>query len=76
MEVNMKGCATASDVIDSNRLMVQKIDAIKTFLLPMLHFMLLNGDASVTQLKDMVQNSRGAVDQALKVKVMIGRTSA
>jgi hypothetical protein len=55
-------------IIDSPLLTVQKIDAIKTFLLPMLDFMMLNGDVGVKQLRDMDQNIRGAVDRALKVK--------
>jgi hypothetical protein len=53
-------------IIESPLLIVQKIDAIKTFLLPMLDFMMLNGDVGVGQLRDMDQNIRGAVDRALK----------
>jgi hypothetical protein len=55
-------------IIDSPLLTVQKIDAIKTFVLPMLDFMLLNGDVGVKQLREMDQNIRGAVDRALKVR--------
>jgi hypothetical protein len=54
-------------IIDSPLLAVQKIDAIRTFLLPMLDFMLLNGDVGVKQLRELDQNIRGAVDRALKV---------
>jgi hypothetical protein len=55
-------------IIDSPLLTVQKIDAIKTFVLPMLYFMLLNGDVGVKQLRDINQNIPGAVDRALKVR--------
>jgi hypothetical protein len=56
------------NIIDSPLLTVQKIDATKTFLLPVLDFMLLNGDVGVKQLREMDQNIRGAVDRALKVR--------
>jgi hypothetical protein len=55
-------------IIDSPLLTVQKIDTIKTFLLPMLDFTMLNGEVGVRQLRDMDQNIRGAVDRVLKVK--------
>jgi hypothetical protein len=55
-------------IIDSPLLTVQKIDAMKTFLLQILNFMLLNGDANVKQLRDMDQKIRGRVDRAPKVK--------
>jgi hypothetical protein len=42
-------------IIDSAVLIVQKIDAIKTFLLPLLDFMLLDGDVGVKQLREMDQ---------------------
>jgi hypothetical protein len=54
-------------VMESPLLIVQKIDAIKTFILPMLDFMLLNGDVGKTQLENMDKNIRAAVDKALKV---------
>jgi hypothetical protein len=49
-------------------LAVQKIDAIKTPVLPMLDFMLANGDVGVKQLREMDPNIRGTVDRALKVR--------
>jgi hypothetical protein len=55
-------------IIDSPLLMVQKIDVIKIFLLPMLDFMLLNADASVKQLRDIDQNIRETIDRVLKVR--------
>jgi hypothetical protein len=38
--------------MESPLLVVQKIDAVKTFLLPMMDFMLLNGDVGKTQLEE------------------------
>jgi hypothetical protein len=54
-------------VMESPLLIVQKIDAIKTFILPMLDFMLLNGDVPKTQLDRMDKTIRAAVDKALRV---------
>jgi hypothetical protein len=54
-------------IMESPLLIVQKIDALKSFLLPMIDFMLLNGDVGESQLARMDQNIRAAVDRALKV---------
>jgi hypothetical protein len=53
--------------MESPLLVVQKIDALKTFSLPMIDFMLLNGDVGESQLTRMDQSIRAAVDRALKV---------
>jgi hypothetical protein len=55
-------------IMESPLLVVQKIDAVKTFLLPMMDFMLLNGDVGKTQLEEMDKHIRAAVNRALKVK--------
>jgi hypothetical protein len=55
-------------IIDSPLFAVRKIDAIKTFVLPMLDFMLLNGDVGVKRLRDTNQNTRGLFDEALTVR--------
>jgi hypothetical protein len=54
-------------IMESPLLIVQKVDAVKTFLLPMIDFVLLNGDVGESQLVRMDQNIRAAVDRALKV---------
>jgi hypothetical protein len=54
-------------IMESPLLIVQEIDALKTFFLPMIDFMLLNGDVRRSQLTQMDQNIRAAVDRALKV---------
>jgi hypothetical protein len=58
-------------IIDSPLLTVQRINAITTFVLPMLDLMLLNGDASIKQLRDIDQKIRGAVDRTLKVRGLL-----
>jgi hypothetical protein len=55
-------------IMDSPLLTVQKIDAVKTFVLPMLDFMLLNGDVGKSQLTEMDKKVRAAVDKALKAQ--------
>jgi hypothetical protein len=55
-------------VMESQLLIVQKIDAVKTFLLPTLDFMMLNGDVGERQLSKMDSLIRGKIDEALKVK--------
>jgi hypothetical protein len=54
-------------IVESPLLIVQKIKALNTFLLPMIDFMLLNGDVGESQLTRMDENIRAAVDRALKV---------
>jgi hypothetical protein len=55
-------------IMDSPLLIVQKIDALKTFVLPTLDFLMLNGDVGVKQLKKMDEFIRGRIDEALRVK--------
>jgi hypothetical protein len=55
-------------IMESQLLLVQKIDAIKTFLLPTLDFMMLNGDVGEKQLIELDKHIRGAIDEALKVR--------
>jgi hypothetical protein len=55
-------------IMDSPLLTVRKIDALKTFVLPMIDFMMLNGDVGVKQLTVMDKCIRGKVDKALKVR--------
>jgi hypothetical protein len=45
-------------IMESQLLTVQKIDAVRTFLLPTLDFMFLNGDVGEKQLKKMDENIR------------------
>jgi hypothetical protein len=47
---------------------VQKIGAIKGFVLPTLDFAMLNGDIGETQLSIMDKHIRGSIDEALKVR--------
>jgi hypothetical protein len=55
-------------IMESPLLIVQKIDAVKTFLLPTLDFMMLNGDVGESQLSAMDSHIRGRIDEALKVR--------
>jgi hypothetical protein len=55
-------------IMESPLLIVQKIDAIKTFILPTLDFAMLNGDVGEKQLMIMDQYIRGLIDKALKVR--------
>jgi hypothetical protein len=54
--------------MESPLLIVQKIDAMKTFILPMLDFMMLNGDVGEKQLLVMDKYIRGRVDKLLRVR--------
>jgi hypothetical protein len=56
-------------IIESPLLIVQKIDAMKTFVLPMPDFMMLNGDIGEKALMmRMDKHIRGSVDELLKVR--------
>jgi hypothetical protein len=55
-------------IMDSQLLIVQKIDAMKTFVLPMLDFIMLNGDIGEMALMKMDKYIRGRVDELLKVR--------
>jgi hypothetical protein len=55
-------------IIESPLLIVQKIDAMKTFVLLMLDFMMLNGDFGEMALMEMDRHIRGKMDELLKVK--------
>jgi hypothetical protein len=52
-------------IIESPLLTVQKIDAVKTFLLPTLDFVMLNGDVGEKQLKLMDRHIRNTIDELL-----------
>jgi hypothetical protein len=49
-------------IIESPLLIVQKIDAMKTFVLPMPDFMMLNGDIGEAALMKMDKHIRGRVE--------------
>jgi hypothetical protein len=55
-------------ILESPLLIVQKIDAIKTFLLPTIDFMLLNGDVGEKQVAKMDQHIRSSIDEMLRVR--------
>jgi hypothetical protein len=55
-------------IIESPLLIVQKIDAMKTFVLPMIDFMMLNGDVGEKLLMTTDKYIRGKVDELLKVR--------
>jgi hypothetical protein len=55
-------------IIKSPLLTVQKIDAVKTFVLPSFDFMMLNGEVGKAQLRRLDQNIRGSIDGILKVR--------
>jgi hypothetical protein len=55
-------------IMESPLLIMQKIDTMKTFVLPMLDFMTLNGDVGEKQLMKMDMHIRGRVDELLKVR--------
>jgi hypothetical protein len=54
--------------MDSRLLTVQKIDAIKTFLLPSLDFLMLNGEIGRGQLSKIDKKIRGAIDSELGIR--------
>jgi hypothetical protein len=55
-------------IMESPLLIVQKIDVVKTFVLPTLDFMMLNGDVGEKQLAKMDSAIQGKIDEALKVR--------
>jgi hypothetical protein len=55
-------------IMSSPLRIVQKIDAMKTFLLPSIDFLLLNEEVGINQLKNMDKKIRGRVDRELKIK--------
>jgi hypothetical protein len=55
-------------ITESPLLIAQNIDAMKIFVLPMLDFMMLNGDVGEKQLMKMDKHIRGRVDELLKVR--------
>jgi hypothetical protein len=55
-------------IMESPLLMAQKIDAIKTFVLPTLDFAMLNVDVGETQLSIIDKYTRGSIDEAMKVR--------
>jgi hypothetical protein len=54
-------------ILNSQLLIVQKIDAIKTFVIPCFDFLMLNGDLSRTRLKDIDKHIRGEINKMLKI---------
>jgi hypothetical protein len=54
--------------MESPLLIAQKIDAVKTFLFPILDFEILNDDVGVKQLEKMDKHIRGAIDEALDMR--------
>jgi hypothetical protein len=54
-------------IMGSKLAVIQKIDAIKTFLLPSMDFIMLNGEAGREDLRKMDQKIRGAVNQLLNL---------
>jgi hypothetical protein len=71
MAQSLKYLGTAISVRRKVRLellTVQKINAVKTFLLPTLDFMMLNGDVGKKQLKKMDAKIRAQVDALLNVR--------
>jgi hypothetical protein len=55
-------------IMESPLLIVQKIDAVRTFLLPTLECMMLNGDVGKKQVSKMDGFIQGRIDEALKVR--------
>jgi hypothetical protein len=55
-------------IMESPLLIVQKIDAVKIFLLPTLDFVMLNGDVGEKQLEKMDKHIRGVIDEVLKMR--------
>jgi hypothetical protein len=56
------------EIRESPLLTVKKIDAVKIFVLPILDFMMLNGDVRRKQLKKMNQKIRQSINAALQVR--------
>jgi hypothetical protein len=57
--------------MESLLLIVQKIEAMKRFVLPMLDFIMLNGDVDENQLMKMDKYIRGRIDEFLKVSSLL-----
>jgi hypothetical protein len=55
-------------IMESPLLTVQKIDAVKTFLIPSLDFLMLNGEVGGRQLNKLDQKIRAAIDEQLKIR--------
>jgi hypothetical protein len=55
-------------IVESPLLIVQKIDTMKTFVFPILDFMMLNGDVGEKQVTEIDKYIRGRVDAMLKVR--------
>jgi hypothetical protein len=55
-------------IISIPLLIVQKIDGMKTFLLPSIDFLLLNGEVGIKDLKKMDKKIRGMIDRELKIR--------
>jgi hypothetical protein len=64
IEINIR----LQKIIESPLLIIQKIDTMKTFVLPTLDFMMLNGDVGEKQLIKMNKYNRGRIDKMLKVR--------
>jgi hypothetical protein len=54
-------------IMASPLLTVQKIDAVKTFLLPSIDFLLLNGEVGSRELRTMDRKIRGAINRDMKI---------
>jgi hypothetical protein len=54
-------------ILNSPLLTVQKIDAIKTFVIPCFDFLMLNGDLSRTRLRETDSYIRGELNKMLKI---------
>jgi hypothetical protein len=55
-------------IVESPLLIVQKIDAMKTFVFPTLEFMILNGNVGEKQVTEMDKYIQERVDEMLKVR--------
>jgi hypothetical protein len=55
-------------IMSSSLFTVQKIDIVKTFLLPSIDFLLLNGEIGRSQLRVMDKKIRGMINKELKIK--------
>jgi hypothetical protein len=59
--------ALVHKIISSHLLTVQKIDVIKTFVIPCFDFLLLNGDLGRTKLNEIDSYIRDAINKMLKI---------
>jgi hypothetical protein len=55
-------------IIASPLLTVQKIDAVKTFVLPLMDFFLLNGEVGANQLRGMDKKIRRMIKDDMKIR--------